>query len=136
MVMGMTLYSLSMEAVKYKQILVVDDEQIDRHMMSIFLGEEYKLSFATTYDAACECLNNEVYDLIITDMHIGFDRDGSQVLAFAKSSELNHKIPVIAYSASRSGFNKQESQELGFDGYLVKPVLKDEFQKFIRSILK
>jgi CheY-like chemotaxis protein len=119
-----------------KQILIVDDEQIDRQMMTIFLGGEYKLSFADNYDAACALILRQAFDLIITDLHMSFKEDGSQVLAFARASELNQHVPVIAYTASRSGLNKQSLIESGFDGHLTKPVLKNDIQNFIRSILK
>ena len=69
-----------------EKILVVDDEQSLREVLSIMLKRAgYAVTSATDGEEAIELLHREIFDLVITDLRMP-KIDGMEVLKAVKSS--------------------------------------------------
>lgn len=109
-----------------KNILIVEDEQINRELLRIFLEPTYELTYAFNFDMASRAVDSQKFDLIITDIRLGNQLDGIQLLKYTRSTGKNSQTSVVAYTASDTSINQKSFAEEGFDGFLSKPATKEE----------
>jgi len=115
---------------KEPRLLVVDDEESLRiTTAAIFENEGYIVDTASSGDEAIELLNNQDYDLVLTDLHME-GGDGLSVL-----NRIRRQAP-LTISVVLTGFASVESaiaalQEGAYD-YLVKPCDIESMKHTIR----
>ncbi len=102
-------------------ILVVDDEIVNRKLLSINLRREgYTVENASNGRQALEMLHFQPFDVVLLDL-IMPEMDGYQVLEeMKKDSDLRH-IPVIVISALDKMDSVIRCIEMGATDYLHKP---------------
>ncbi len=103
-----------------KKVLIVDDDDDIREILSMILSDE---------GYAVSCLNNgsEVYetvlqynpDLILLDVQLG-DADGRDICQRLKNDSLTKKLPVIIVSATH-GWHTRHEKGCNADFYIAKP---------------
>ncbi|UCG13099.1 MAG: sigma-54-dependent Fis family transcriptional regulator [Deltaproteobacteria bacterium] len=114
-------------------ILVVDDERSMREFLEIMLAKEgYQATAAAGGGEAISHLEDEAYDLVITDIRMK-DVDGLQVLK--KCKELHPSTVVIMISAYASTSTAVEAMKWGAYDYLPKPFKVKEIKTVIRDAL-
>ena len=117
-----------------EKILVVDDEQGLRDVLSIMLKRAgYAVTTATDGEEAIELLNKEIYDLVITDLKMP-KVDGMEVLRAVKST--SPETVVLIITAFASADSAVEAMKQGAYDYLTKPFQVDEVQLIIRNALE
>ena len=106
------------------KVLVVDDEEGMRHMLSILLKREgYDVSISEDGDSAIKAMVKNQYDFILCDIRMP-DMDGLQVLEEIKKRGL--EVTVIMMSAYGTIETAIEAMKLGAYDYVSKPFKKDE----------
>jgi signal transduction histidine kinase len=104
-----------------ERILVVDDDQTNRTLLSRFLeGQGYRIETAINGLDALKCLADEIFDLILLDV-IMPEMDGITLLTKLKADKNFRKIPVILISACTEMPQVIRGIELGAEDYLPKP---------------
>jgi two-component system, NtrC family, response regulator PilR len=117
-----------------EKILVVDDEQSLREVLSIMLKRAgYAVTSATDGEEAVELLQKEIYDLVITDLRMP-KIDGMEVLKAVKSA--SPETVVLIITAFASADSAVEAMKQGAYDYLTKPFQVDEVQLIIRNALE
>ena len=103
-------------------VLIVEDEQSIRDILSeLFESEDTHTHAVATLTEAQRALSHHVYDLIVTDIRLGGQRDGGlQVMAAA--GLLSPDATVIALTAYPDDDNRHASVRLGATHFLEKPV--------------
>ncbi len=76
-------------------LLVVDDESVIRDFLYEVFSDTYDVSLATDGDEAIECLKQQSYDLIITDLKMQ-RVSGEEVVKYASQFRPEVKIIVIS----------------------------------------
>lgn len=100
-------------------ILVVDDEEKMRHLLSIMLeGEGHRADQAGNGLEALEKIRETVYDMVITDIKMP-GMDGVQLLE--KMKELNILCPVVFITAFATVESAVEAMRQGAEDYITKP---------------
>lgn len=125
-VLGKRLFLCTNSMNNKKSILIVEDEQINRELLRIFLESTYQLTFAADISTAVSHIDSQQFDLIITDIRLGNRLDGIQLLKHIRTQGLNKKVQVVAYTASDTSINQKSFAEEGFDGFLSKPANQGE----------
>ncbi len=117
-----------------EKILVVDDEQSLREVLSIMLKRAgYVVISVADGEEAIEQLNKEIFDLVITDLRMP-KVDGMGVLKAVKSASPETVVLVItAFATSDSAV---EAMKQGAYDYLTKPFQVDEVQLIMRKALE
>lgn len=120
--------------INYK-ILAVDDDPIIVKILEISLKSEgYQVRPATNGCEAIEALNNENFDLIITDFEMG-QPDGIAVLKKAK--DLNPLVMGIVMTGNHDVSYAIRAIRAGVDDYILKPFSVTEvFDRVRNSIYK
>jgi two-component system response regulator PilR (NtrC family) len=117
-----------------EKILVVDDEQSLREVLSIMLRRAgYAVTSAMDGEEAIELLNKEIFDLVITDLRMP-KIDGMDVLKAVKSA--SPETVVLIITAFATADSAVEAMKQGAYDYLTKPFQVDEVQLIIRNALE
>ncbi len=114
-------------------VLVVDDDRIILESITEFLRlEGYAVSMAATFDVALTQLDDQVFDLVITDVNMP---GGS---GFELQNVLRKRFPqavlvmITGYGTIESAV---EAIKLGAFDYLTKPVVDDELKLCVQRAL-
>jgi two-component system response regulator AdeR len=127
-VVGQCRYAVGEEGIVAEfTVLVVDDEPDLADLYGAWLGREYTVRTAYGGDAAIEVID-ETVDLVLLDRLMP-DRSGDEVLAEIR--ERGYECQVAMVTAVEPDF---DIIGMGFDDYLVKPILRDELLTAVENL--
>ena len=114
-----------------KRILIVDDEESMRHMLSIMLKKEgFEVEVAANGQLALEALSRSGFDAVLCDIRMP-EMDG---VGFLKSlGQRVHELTVIMMSAFGTIDTAIEAMKLGAYDYISKPFKSDEILLTLRK---
>lgn len=117
-----------------EKILVVDDEQSLREVLSIMLKRAgYAVTAVADGEEAIEQVQKEIFDLVITDLRMP-KVGGMEVLRAVKSA--SPETVVLIITAFATADSAVEAMKQGAYDYLTKPFQVDEVQLIIRNALE
>ena len=106
------------------RILIVDDQDSARSMLAEMLRlEGYAVDQAESGESACEMVQGNGYDLVITDLRMG-DVDGLEVLR--RTRETSPITPVIVMTAFGTIEDAVEAMRFGAHDFVQKPFVEEE----------
>lgn len=116
------------------RLLVVDDDEHIRELVSVFLQNE-GLSILEAVDGvdALSKLESEKIDMVIMDIMMP-NMDGWELCREIR--KLNNDLPILMLTAKGETAQKVKGFNLGTDDYLVKPFEPAELIVRVKSILK
>ena len=118
-----------------KKVLIVDDNKVNITIAINFL-KPYNFIIESCL-SGMECLNlinsGKTYDLMFVDIMMP-EMDGVELLNKLKLFP-NFKTPVIALTADAVEGAKEKYLSCGFDGYIAKPIDKNELNNLINKFL-
>jgi len=105
-------------------ILIIDDEENMRHMLSVMLTRQgYRVDQAGNGSEGLDCLATNAYDFILCDIRMP-EMDGKTFLTGALEQHVS--APIIMMSAYGSVETAIECMKLGAYDFISKPFKKDE----------
>jgi len=108
------------------RILIIDDEESMRHMLSIILKKEgYEVVSAESGQQALKVLGKDDFNFILCDIRMP-DMDGLEFLKVVRSQESGVRSVVIMMSAYGTIDTAVECMRLGAYDYISKPFKADE----------
>lgn len=117
-----------------KNILVIDDDKIILDSLCEFLSlEGFQTSGAETLKNAMAKLEDEVYNLVITDVNLP-DGDGLELLEIIKREYPQTVVIVITGYGTIESAVKAIKQ--GAYDYLTKPIIDDELRLAVERAIK
>jgi two-component system response regulator PilR (NtrC family) len=116
------------------RILVVDDEQSLRQFLRIFLRKEgYEVDVAASLAEAEKSIEENVYDLALTDMRMAAEDDGLKVIRAAIQKTPSTQVVVMTAYATIEG--AVEAMKQGAYNYIVKPFDNKDLRTLIHGAL-
>lgn len=118
-----------------ESILFVDDDpSIVYVQQKIFEFYGYNVTpFVSSLDALNEFIARlEIFDIAIFDMAMP-NMTGLELAYRVK--QIRPDIPVVIYTGFSEQINKDSYHDMGVDGFLMKPVSKEESLTLIRHLL-
>ncbi len=105
-----------------QKILIVDDSEMNRDILSEMLGNEYEIIEAENGEEAVAILQqqNAVISLVLLDIMMPV-MDGYEVLAVMNSNNWIQDIPVIMISSESSTAVIDRAYELGVTDFISRP---------------
>jgi len=116
------------------KILIVDDEQNIREVLSIFLKDEgYIVSVAGDGNSALEATKNDIFDIIITDLKMpkvsGFDL----LKSIKETSPATVVVIITAFGTTESAV---DAMKLGAFDYIQKPFKINDIRLIVKNALE
>ncbi|CAM3471127.1 MULTISPECIES: response regulator transcription factor [Paenibacillaceae] len=116
-----------------KSILIVDDEEKIRDVISSYLVKEgYNVVEAGTGIEALSFIESTAIDLVILDLMLP-DIPGEEVCQKIRQQS---SVPILMLTAKVSENNRIQGLSLGADDYLIKPFDVRELVARVRAILR
>jgi putative two-component system response regulator len=103
------------------RVLIVDDEPANLKVMREILGNQYRLSFAKSGEAALTLLEKELPKLILLDIMMPH-MNGFEVCEHVKRNPKTAHIPIIFVTALGDESDEYKGFELGAVDYITKPI--------------
>ncbi len=118
------------------KVLIVEDDQISKEVMSMFLKGIYDIDQASTADGALELVNNNVYSAILMDVNLGRGKTGLDLTKIIKAMPEHKEVPIIAITAFAMKGDKEEFLSVGMDYYMSKPFSREELLATLKKAIK
>lgn len=116
------------------KILIVDDEQGMRELLSMMLRKEgYDVVTAANGDAALAAVQGEIFELVITDIKMP-KLDGIALLRAVK--DLSPETVVIVITAFGTAETAVNAMKLGAYDYITKPFKNEEIRLVVQKALE
>src|SRR4030095_1489110 len=115
------------------KLLIVDDEQGMRQLLSIVFREGHEVRTAENGRRALELLREEEADLIISDVKMP-DMGGIELLRAAR--ERLPEVAVVMMTAFATVDTAREAFKLGADDFITKPFDIDELKLIVAKALE
>lgn len=127
-------YSLCQKTEFKKNILVVDDEEINVDFIKFALKDEpqYIIYSVGNGHEALEIIQNVSIDIILLDIQMP-DMDGFEVYRRLREKT---DAPIVFMSVNKEYEAIQRATELGCDDYIVKPFLPKVLVEILHSVVQ
>ena len=122
---------------KGKNIFIVEDDSLNRVVYTIILKQEgVHIEFDRWGRDTVRKLKQMQYDLIILDLMLPYGDSGYTIFEQIRQLPEYAKVPIVAVSASEPAFALPKTRELGFDGFIAKPIDKYLFPQQLTQLLQ
>ncbi len=116
-------------------ILIVDDSPINLKVVKALLSKlETETDTAKSGDEAIEICREKRFDLILMD-HRMPNKDGIETFQVIRELETNKETPVIMLTANAYSGIEDRYRDLGFSGYLAKPIDPQQLEESLLKLL-
>lgn len=119
-------------------ILYVEDNyhnyRLVMRMLSLEKEREYEVTQAADGTTGLQLATSLKPDLILMDINLP-DIDGAAVTSKIKADPGLQHIPVIALTANAMVGDRERFLDAGCDGYLQKPISRDELREIVNRFL-
>lgn len=117
-----------------KKILVIDDELTMTTLLEFFLSNNYDVKATSSATEALEWLDNNLPDLIISDIQMG-DMDGFTFLKNVRMRGYTKHTPIVMLSSNAESKERIKSYKLGAQDYVTKPFNPEELDEVVKKNL-
>ena len=117
-----------------KRILVVDDDTEQLEIIRSFLEPTYIVGTVSHGQFAPEYIREYQTDLILMDVVMP-EMDGFATLRAIRQVEEGENIPIIFITGKNTRNIVLQTINIGTDGYMIKPIVRDVLLEKIKTIL-
>lgn len=122
---------------KGKNIFIVEDNAMNRTVYTIILTKAgCRVSFDRWGRQVIKKLSKEEFDIVILDLMLPHGDSGYTIHEKIRKLPQYEKVPIVAVSASEPTITIPKVQELGFDGFIAKPLDKELFPQQLEQLLQ
>ena len=119
---------------KKGHLLIVEDNQFMSFYIASLLSRDYSVSTAQNGIEALNIIEQNMPDLIITDLMMP-QMNGNELTAAIKKTPATSHIPVIMITVKESDDSRIQSIKAGVDWFLVKPFVDEELMVLVDQLL-
>jgi CheY-like chemotaxis protein len=116
--------------------LLAEDNLLNQKLMIRLLeGRGHKVVLAGNGAEVLSALDRESVDIVLMDLHMP-DMDGFEATKAIREKEKktgNH-VPIVATTACALKGDRERCLEAGMDGYMSKPVQRDELFAAVETL--
>lgn len=118
-----------------KRILIVEDNELNTEVLKHYLKGIVNTDFASNSSEVYSLMSKYSYDLILMDISLKNGENGIEVMKNIKMTG-NSEIPIVALTAFTFDDDKNKFLAEGFDGFIPKPIQRNDLIEVIKGILK
>jgi len=118
-----------------KQILVVDDDEIQLSFVDVILNSEYDVVLAASGGRALELLAGGLLpDLVLLDVLMP-GMDGFETYAQMRAMSEARSVPVIFLTSVNTSEEIRKALKLGAADYITKPYIMENIKNRVRNAI-
>jgi PAS domain S-box-containing protein len=117
------------------RVLVLEDNRDARVLLQKFLADRYEVAVTSREDQALEAARRQQFDVVLMDINLGGNRTGVEALRALRHLSQYEQVPVVALTAYAISGDRERFLSQGFDGYLGKPLTRNELYQVIAQVL-
>ena len=117
-----------------KTVLIVDDDEFELEVHSMYLQQNYKVLTCTSGKKAIDIVQKEAIDLILLDIEMP-GMNGFDTLDRIRTLENGMNVPVVGLTGNSSKVAVLNFISKGGNDYVVKPVVKENLLNKIEGLL-
>ena len=106
------------------RLLVVDDSDATRRLLSIVLGDRFECELAADANEAIEKAEKQMFKAVVLDINLGKGKSGVELLHHLRQSSKYEHVPFMAVTALASPQDRSMLLGNGFNAYVAKPFQK------------
>ena len=115
-------------------MLIVDDVEINRVVLTQFFQEEYQILEAENGQEAMSIIEGQLVSIVLVDLVMPI-MDGFQLLAMMKQNDQYAGIPVVVMTANNDGDSEARAMEMGAADFITKPYNPTIVRCRIRNVM-
>jgi two-component system cell cycle response regulator DivK len=116
-----------------ERVLIVEDNEKNMKLVrDVLQATGYSTLEATTGEEAVELALSQAPALVLMDVQLP-GIDGVEALERLRQNERTASIPVLALTAQAMSGDRERFLEVGFDGYLAKPIDVAELLRVVKE---
>ncbi|MCR5791653.1 MAG: response regulator, partial [Lachnospiraceae bacterium] len=117
-------------------VLVVDDDDISRGILTEILANEYRVVEACNGQEAVSYIKEhaEDLDLCILDIYMPI-MDGYEVIKFLRDYNYLELFPVIVITSDESSENEVRALNQGVSDFIAKPFIREIVEKRVSNVI-
>lgn len=120
-----------------KKILIVDDQFEIRRLIEVTLRvDDYEILQAENGEQAVEMARSKKPDLILMDIMMPGPIDGIEATRIIKNDPETKECAIVMLTAKGQQVDREKGEEVGADGYFVKPFDPLELIKKVEEVLE
>ncbi len=117
------------------RVLVVDDEENNRRLLTRLLGREYVVLTSADGEEALTLLERTEVDLVLLDVRLP-GLDGFEVCARLKQMPRTRLVPVVLVTGLGAREHRIRGINVGADEFLTKPFDAEELHARVASLVR
>jgi len=117
-------------------ILCVEDDYLNRNMISMFLKNICNVDTAEDGETAVKMASQKKYEAFLVDINLGEGINGMETVQQILKDSRYKSTPMIAVTAYATVKEKEEFLSRGCTHYLLKPFRRNEIVALVSSVLK
>jgi len=115
-------------------MLIVDDVEINRVVLTQFFQEEYQIIEAENGQEAMSVIEEQPVSIVLVDLVMPV-MDGFQLLSMMKHNDQYAGIPVVVMTANNDGDSEARAMEMGAADFITKPYNPTIVRCRIRNVM-
>ncbi len=118
-----------------RKILIVEDNALNRDLLTQLLEDDYRLIQATNGPEGIRLAVEQIPDLILMDMGLP-GMDGWEATRAVKAEAACRHIPVVAVTAHARQEDHERALRAGCDGVITKPIDEERLFECLHGLLE
>jgi signal transduction histidine kinase len=117
-----------------KKALIIEDNEMNAMLLSLLLNkQQLKFDVAKNGKVGWELFNENIYDIILTDINVPEMTGDQLAAAIRKDPNGKSKMPVIALTASNVHDDLEEYRKSGISDILLKPFKEADLNSLLQK---
>ena len=119
------------------RVLYVEDSRSQaQHLIKILETNGHRVTHFRSAEAALAALQNESFDLVLTDIILDGAMSGLDLVREIRSQPHLEALPILSLSAAEDSARRLEILRSGANDYINKPVIDEELLLRVQNTLK
>lgn len=116
------------------KIILVEDDPTDMKLFSAVLTTNgHKVIGKVSAMELADAIEVEMPDIILLDLNLPVV-NGLELATVIKSNPLTAHVPIVAVTAAREQFPREDAIAAGCDAYIVKPINTRELNRIMSEV--